>query len=264
MTRVMHLNEVFACLALISSVLVYVVLHFHGIYQEFGFGLAPFWLGMWRMPCTPPMLGDMFCSHFAHPWATCLPQGLRLMGPRVRIFLSFFSSDPFPVADVRAVVHFTQKGYPIWYYGDAFGYPVQGPPLHFRLSDPHVHINRKGVPGAVLPSPRQLGRGLIASPEAKRCDPSPSRHATTPSTLVFQPHEASRPSGSPTMAPSSEQNTNKRGQIHVLIQTASWKQFTKIHQHWVGGCSMVCISKNIAKCSKNLQFLPATRALFAH
>ena len=38
----MHLYELLACLALISSVLVCVVLHFHGIYQELGFGLAPF------------------------------------------------------------------------------------------------------------------------------------------------------------------------------------------------------------------------------
>ena len=43
-----------------------------------------------------------------------------------------------------------KKGmYLIWCYGDTFGYVVQGPPLFFRLSDLHVHINSKGVPGAV-------------------------------------------------------------------------------------------------------------------
>ena len=51
MSLVMHLYELLACFALISSALVCVVLHpflqVRGIYQEFGFGLAPFGLGMW-------------------------------------------------------------------------------------------------------------------------------------------------------------------------------------------------------------------------
>ena len=48
---VMHLYELLASFALISSVMVCVVLHpflqVRGIYQEFGFGSAPFRLGIW-------------------------------------------------------------------------------------------------------------------------------------------------------------------------------------------------------------------------
>ena len=47
----MHLYELLACFAFISCVWLYVVLHpflyVRGIYQEFGFGLAPFQLGIW-------------------------------------------------------------------------------------------------------------------------------------------------------------------------------------------------------------------------
>ena len=50
----MHLYELLACFALISSGLVCVVLHpflwERGIYQEFGFGMALFRLGI----CTGP------------------------------------------------------------------------------------------------------------------------------------------------------------------------------------------------------------------
>ena len=50
----MHLYELLACFALIFSVLVCVVLHpfpqVCGIYQVFGFGLAPFRLGIWTGP----------------------------------------------------------------------------------------------------------------------------------------------------------------------------------------------------------------------
>ena len=46
----MHLYELLACFALLSSVLVCVVLHpfleVRGIYKGFGFGLALFWLGI--------------------------------------------------------------------------------------------------------------------------------------------------------------------------------------------------------------------------
>ena len=50
----MHLNELLACFALISCVLVCVILHLflymRGIYHEFGFGLAPLQLGIWIDP----------------------------------------------------------------------------------------------------------------------------------------------------------------------------------------------------------------------
>ena len=52
-------------------------------------------------------------------------------------------------AFVCVVVHVTQKGCPIRCYGDTFGYLVRGPPLLCRLSHLHVHVNGKGVPGAV-------------------------------------------------------------------------------------------------------------------
>ena len=52
-------------------------------------------------------------------------------------------------AFVCVVVHVTQKGYPIRCYGDTFGYPSQGPHFLCRLLERHVHINGKGVPGAV-------------------------------------------------------------------------------------------------------------------
>ena len=48
-------------------------------------------------------------------------------------------------AYVRVVVHVT----PIGCYGDTFWYLVRGRPLLRRLSELHVHINGKGVPGAV-------------------------------------------------------------------------------------------------------------------
>ena len=54
MSLVMHLCELLACFALISSVLLCVVLHpflwVRGIYEEFGFGLAPSWLRIWIGP----------------------------------------------------------------------------------------------------------------------------------------------------------------------------------------------------------------------
>ena len=52
-------------------------------------------------------------------------------------------------AFVCVVVHVTQKGYPIRCDGDTFGYHVGWPPLLYRLLGLHVHINGKGVPGAV-------------------------------------------------------------------------------------------------------------------
>ena len=54
MSLVMHLYQLLACFVLISSVLVCVVLHpflqVGGIFQEFGFGLAPFGWGVWTGP----------------------------------------------------------------------------------------------------------------------------------------------------------------------------------------------------------------------
>ena len=47
------------------------------------------------------------------------------------------------------------------------------------------------------PSPSQPGRSFLALPEAKQCDPPPSRRSNTPSTSVSQPRAASRPAQSP-------------------------------------------------------------------
>ena len=49
-------------------------------------------------------------------------------------------------AFVCVVVHVTQKGYPIWCSSAIFGYLIRG--LHY-FAVSHVHINGKGVPGAV-------------------------------------------------------------------------------------------------------------------
>ena len=62
----MHQYELLACVARISSVLVYVVLHpfLCGIYQEFGFGLAPFRLGIWIGPLAYAVISAMASSPY--------------------------------------------------------------------------------------------------------------------------------------------------------------------------------------------------------
>ena len=60
------------------------------------------------------------------------------------------------------------------------------------------------VPSPSLPpSPSQPGCGLLASPEAKQCNPPPLRRSNAPSTLVSQPYKASSTGGLPTRIPNS-------------------------------------------------------------
>ena len=60
----MNLHELLACVALISSVLVCVVLHFYGIYQEFGVGLAPVQTFLSFFSLGPFLVAFVFCGAF--------------------------------------------------------------------------------------------------------------------------------------------------------------------------------------------------------
>ena len=103
-----------------------------------GYGPAPFQLGIRTGPFP---VGNMDWPLFGWGYGPALFQ--------VGIWTTCVPCHHFYCICVFVVVHFTQRGYPICDYGDAFGYPIWGPPLHLRLSNPHVHINGKGAPGAV-------------------------------------------------------------------------------------------------------------------
>ena len=119
-------------------------------------------------------------------------------------------------AFVCVVVHATQKGYLIRCYGDTFGYPIQGTPLLCRLSELHVHEREYRVrPPSPPPSPSQPSRSLLASLEAKRCDPPPLRRSNAPSTSVSQPSAASWPARSGCLCTARAHST------HITLE-GSW------------------------------------------